>query len=69
MKKEIVYDYKVSFVGDDISVSVTITDESGDIDHDIMTVQAEKMLCEMWGVKEIPQQYSLVNVDVYDTEI
>ena len=59
----------MSFVGDDISVSVTITDESGDIDHDIITVRAEKMLCEMWGVKEIPQQYSLINVDVYETEI
>lgn len=69
MEKEIVYDYEVSFVGDDISVSVTITDESGDIDHDIMTVRAEKMLCQMWGVKEIPQQYLLVNVDVYETEI
>jgi hypothetical protein len=68
-EKETVFDYEVSFVGNDISIHVTITEETNDVDHDIIVARAEKMVCEIWGVKEIPQQYPIVNVDVYETEI
>jgi hypothetical protein len=66
---ETVFDYEVSFVGDDMSAHITITEETEDIDHDIVIARAEKILCEMWGVKEIPQQYAIVNVEVQEIKL
>jgi hypothetical protein len=59
-----IWDYVVSFVGQDTSVSITLTEESPDIETDIITQKAEKTLCELWGVKNIPTSFYVVNVDV-----
>lgn len=66
---EVVYDYAVSFVDDDTTISIVITEESADLDHNNISKEAEKRLCEMWGVKEIPSNYSIVNVEVHEVEI
>lgn len=66
---ETVFDYEVAFVGDDISIRTTITEETSDIDHDIIIASATKMICDMWGVKDIPQQYSIVDVTVKEIKI
>ena len=66
---QVVYDYKVSFVGDDMSVNITITEDTDDFDHEDMVVRAEKMLCEMWGVAKVPDAYAIVNIDVYEVTL
>lgn len=66
---EVVYDYTVEFVDDDTTISIVITEETADLDHDNISKEAEKRLCEMWGVKQIPSNYTIVNVEVHEVEI
>lgn len=67
---EVVYDYAVRFVGDDISTEIVITEETADIDHEEIIKQAEKRLCEMWGAKEIPDNYYyIIDVEVHEIEL
>lgn len=66
---EVVYDYAVEFVDDDTTISIVITEETADLDHDDIIKEAEKRLCEMWGVKEVPKNYSIVNVEVHEVTI
>ena len=61
---KVIYDYTIEFVDDDTRITIVITDEMADIPHEIITNEAEKRLCEMWGVKEVPKNYNIVNVEV-----
>lgn len=69
MEKETVFDYEVAFVGDDMSTRITIAEDRDDIDHNIIIARATKMICDMWGVKDIPQEYTIVDVTVQEIEI
>ena len=69
MEKETVFDYEVAFVGDDMSTRITITEDRDDIDHNIIIARATKMICDMWAVKDIPQEYTIVDVTVQEIEI
>jgi hypothetical protein len=64
-----VYDYIVRFVGDDITIKVTITEETSDIDHDEIIAKAEKQLCELWGAKEVPNIFIIAEVDVFEVSL
>jgi fructose 1,6-bisphosphatase len=66
---EIVYDYEVKFIGDDVSLTITITKDRDDYDHNEIIVKAEHELCKLWGVEEIPSAYSIVNVDVMEVSV
>lgn len=66
---EVVYDYAVEFVDDDTTISIVITEETADLDHDNIIKEAEKRLCEMWGVNEVPKNYTIVNVEVHEVTI
>jgi hypothetical protein len=59
---DFVYDYKVSFVGDDTTVTVTVTDEHSEMPIDEAETKATALLMSMWGVDDIPQAYYLVTV-------
>lgn len=65
---EVVYDYAVEFVDDDTKVSIVITEETADLDRDDIIKEAEKRLGEMWGVKEVPKNYSIVIVEVHEVQ-
>ena len=65
----VVYDYHVSFIGDDLSMRVTVTETKDDIDHDVIIAEAEKLLCEMWGVSNIPDVFIVEDVEVEDVEL
>lgn len=63
------YDYEVKFIGDDITLTVVVTHDSPDIDHDEIISQAEQNLCSMWGVKSIPNDFYIVDVECWTIEI
>lgn len=64
-----VYDYIVRFVGDDITTKVTITEETSDIDHDVIIAKAEKELCELWGATKVPDIFIIAEVDVFEVSL
>ena len=66
---KVIYDYTIEFVDDDTRITIVITDETANLSHEIITNEAEKRLCEMWGVKEVPKNYDIVNVKIDEVTI
>jgi hypothetical protein len=64
-----IWDYRVRLYGDDVSLTVTITEDRNDLDHDDMVKVAEQRLCELWGTTKVPECYYLADVDVLETHI
>ena len=61
---EKIYNYEVSFIGDDTSVRYVVADESPLRYHDDIVREATAALCELWGTNSIPSCYYVVNVEV-----
>lgn len=72
-KKEIfVYEYIVTFTGDDIVTNVTVTEETIEPDtlHDEIVEFAQDTLCKMWGVEKIPDNlFHIVDVEVFEVQL
>lgn len=62
---EQVFDYRVSFIGDDTTVTFTITETSDSIADDVVIAMAEKELCALWGVTAVPHAYYVPEVEMY----
>ena len=62
---EQVFDYEVSFLGDDTKVVFTVTDTKDNLIDDEVVEKAEKELCALWGVDSMPLSYYVTEVEMY----
>ena len=61
---EKIYNYEVSFIGDDTSVRYVVSDDNALRYHDDIVREAMTALCKLWGTDSIPPYYYVVNVEV-----
>lgn len=62
---EMLFDYEVSFFGDDSKVVFTVTETRDDVPDYEVVEKAEKALCEIWGVERVPQAYYVTEIEIY----
>jgi len=62
---EKVFDYQVSFIGDDTTVTFMVTETLDSVADDVVIAKAEKALCALWGVPSIPYAYYVPKVEMY----